>query len=369
MNKLVIAAVVLLAFSACVGHKTTEKPLESTANMDGLGYVWMMPKSGSFIELLDNDKLDQWQETLAAIDIIGYADHVLFGSRDEDMRLIPYPREVHEAVFEVMNQIGLPLALEVGAVKPWGRTGLSAFTQQNNSFWKNFIERGATIAGIVMDEPLSAVFNRYDTHFADLIPENTPEAKFEYAIEETAYFMQLVREEYPDWFIACIGVYPNFDADETILWIDALEARLAEKGVRGQEFFRLDVDWNAFGKNYTNALGQRRYISWERGWSEVKRIEDHCRSIGLPFSLVYWAADVAASPVLRADPASWLNSILQMGQRYQNAGGRPDQYVIQTWIPNIPEKTLPETDPHSFTYSVVEFNKQIIPPYPHGGDQ
>ena len=357
MKKVFAAMVLLLCLTACGGPEEEEE-LGPTANMDGRGgYVWMMPKGDTFLEFMDDDNLEQWKETLAVIDIIGYADHVL--NRE-------YTRTQHEAGFAVMKEIGLPLALEVGAVKEWGRTGQATYTSQRR-MWNNFTTRGATIAGIVMDEPLAAVYNHYATHFTELIPENTPAAKFEYAVEETAEFMRLVLEEYEDWFIACIEPFPWFSADYLIEWIDALEARLADKDVRGQEFFRLDVDWNAFGKYYTNAHGESRYLTWEQGWREVKRIEDHCRSIGLPFSLIYWAADVAGSAALQANPASWYNSILQMGQRYRSVGGRPDQYVVQTWI-GLPDKTLPEDHPHSFAYSVVEFNKQIIPPYPHGGD-
>ena len=309
-----------------------------------IGYVWMMPRSGSFSELMNN--LDQWPQTLAAIDTIGFAAHRL--TQD-------YTNEEREAGFAKLQELGVSLALEVGAIKEFTLTGVNTFFAQT-IMWQDLLEQGANIGGIVLDEPLVNVFNfpQHD-HVGDAA------AKFEYAVEETAEFIKLVREHYPDWFIAGIEAFPFFNADFIIRWIDALEARLAAKGIRGQDFFRLDVDWNALGVTYTNGLKERVNISWEQGWREVKRIEDHCRSIGLRFSLVYWAAKVPASQALMDDPSSWFNGIMEMGQGYHDAGGRPDQYVIQTWIPGIPIKTLPETDPESFTYSVAEFYKRFIP--------
>ena len=336
MNKLVIAAVVLLTFSACDGP-VTEPPPEPI----GPTYIWMMPRGDTLVEL--TTQIDKWKETLELIDVIGYADHILHKNYSDT--------QLRES-FAVLKEHGLYLALEVGAIKEWGTTGASTFTQQKNGFWDRYIELGAPLVGIVMDEPLVAVHSHYKDYFSHFV-DDTDEAKFEYAVEQTAEFMRLVRNAYPHWFIADIGVYPYFDADKTILWINALEARLAAKGVRGQDFFRLDVDWNHFRTNQQN---------YPYHWGQVKRIEDHCREIGLPFSLIYWAANVAGRPNLQADPTSWLTYILQMGERYQDVGGKPDQYVIQTWIPNIPAMTLPETNPHSFTYSVLEFNKQIIPP-------
>jgi hypothetical protein len=75
------------------------------------------------------------------IDIIGYADHRLVGHNSDG---------VLEECFAVMNRIGLPLALEVGAVKEWGIDAEGTFNSQK-PMWDKFIRLGANIAGIVMD--------------------------------------------------------------------------------------------------------------------------------------------------------------------------------------------------------------------------
>ena len=333
MKKVCAIVLVVCFFSACFSTGK-EVPQQQTVIRESdvdIGYVWMMPLRTTFEELLTNT--DQWRETRAVIDVIGYADHDLVRNYSDD---------VLRAGFAVLNELGLPLALEVGAVKEWGTTGQGTFYAQQ-PMWEKFIDLGATIVGIVMDEPLVAVHAHPQFNHI-----RGDAAKLEYAAEETAEFMRLVREDYPDWFIACIEVFPHFSANYMIRFINTLEEKLAEKGVRGQDFFRLDVNWAAF---------QHFSMPWLDGWRQARRIEDHCRSIGLPFSQIYWASDIPR------DPGGWLNSILRMGQGYRDAGGRPDQYVIQSWLnnENIPENALPETDPHSFTYSVLEFNRQFIP--------
>ena len=336
----------LLCFFSCSNIPRERNDKRQTADMEKLGYVWMMPKKETFTEFMTN--LDQWPQTLKIIDILGYADHRLHKDHSE--------AELRDG-FAVMNMINLPLALEVGAVKEWAAAGAGTFYAQRG-MWNDFINWGASISGIVLDEPLVNVMNYPDIYKP--VAGNTNEQLFQYAVKETAEFIKLVREDYPDWFIADIEAFPFFSADYIIHWIDVLETKLKAINVRGQDFFRLDVDWNAFP-------GKR--LTWTQGWLEVKRIEDHCRKIGLPFSVVYWGADIPGSQNLINDPASWFTSTMKMGQGYFDAKGKPDQYVIQTWVEvdingvkeGLPLKTLPETDPESFTYTLVEFNKRFIP--------
>ena len=313
------------------------RSLMQPGDVNDIGYIWMMPRADTLQDLMR--RLQDWPQTQALIDILGYADHRLSGHNSEG---------VLQECFAVMNRIGLQLGLEVGAVKEWGIDAEGTFNAQKPN-WDRFIRLGANIGGIVMDEPLVAVMN--SRQFSHL---ESYEERFEFAVEETAEFIRMVRESYPTWFVADIEVYPHFDADFVIQWIDALEARLIEKGVRGQDFFRMDVDWNA--------MPRQTVAEWEHGWREIKRIEDHCRSIGLPFSQIYWAADAGASARIRSNPARWLDGIMRMGEAYEDAGGMPEQFVIQTWIEEYPPSTLPETEEFSFTHSVLEFNRRFIPP-------
>jgi len=136
-----------------------------------------------------------------------------------------------------------------------------------------------------------------------------------------------------------------------LLWgrwaVNAYEKRLAELKVRGLDFYRLDVNWAEF-------------VVFNRGsWPEVKRLEQYCRQRKLPFSLIYWASGY---PTLAgrglADDSTWYVSIMQQGYDYALVQGAPDQYVIESWV-EAPSRSSPETDPFTFTRSVLDFSRRF----------
>jgi hypothetical protein len=43
--------------------------------------------------------------------------------------------------------------------------------------------------------------------------------------------------------------------------------------------------------------------------------------------------------------------------------GHPDQVVVQSWL-EAPPKCVPETDPWSFTRSVLDFTRTFVKPKP-----
>lgn len=271
------------------------------------------------------EKPDAWKETRAAIDVLMYADHQLNRQfSDDELR----------AWFSNLQQWQLKFALEVGAVKPWGETGQKTFDAQRPA-WERFRRLGGKIHAIAMDEPLLCC--RMHIHKSD-----------EYAIAETANFIALVRRHYPDVLIGDIETYPSLALEDHFRWIDGLEKRLAEMQVRGLDFYRLDVNWAEF-------------VVFDRGnWQEVKRLQQHCRQRKLPFGLIYWASSY---PTLAkrglADDSTWYVSIMQQGYDYALVEGAPDQYVIESWI-ETPSRSTPETDPLTFTRSVLDFTRRFV---------
>lgn len=163
-------------------------------------------------------KPEEWQETRSLIDVLGYADHMLNKQfTDDELR----------AWLPMIRQWGLDLELEVGAVKPWGPTGKQTFDIERKH-WDRFLSLGGRIDGIGMDEPLCCV--RKELKKPD-----------EYAVEETARFIALVRSNYPGFKIREIEPYPFIPLADHMAWIEALENRLAAMQVRGLDGYRLDV--------------------------------------------------------------------------------------------------------------------------------
>lgn len=291
--------------------------------------VWMGPPSYDngkcFRELFE--KPDEWKETRAAIDVLLYADHCLRKQFTDD--------ELH-AWFGQMRTWELKLALEVGAIKPWGTTGDKVF-QIQRKHWDAFERLGAKISAIAMDEPLCC------TRLHIKKPDD-------YAVAETAAFIALVRKHYPDILIGDIETYPSIPLDVHFWWIETLQKRLAELGVRGLDFYRLDVNWAEF-------------VVFNRGsWPEVKKLEQFCRSRKLPFSLIYWASDYPALAKRNlADDTTWYVSLMRQGYDYAMVQGAPDQYVLESWVKG-PSHSTPETDQFTFTRSVLDFTRRFVKP-------
>ena len=269
---------------------------------------------------------EQWAETRKHIHVLQYADHRLDKQfTDDELR----------AWLPMIEKWGLKLGLEVGAVKSWGITGQKTFDVQRRK-WDRLQSLGGRIHAIAMDEPLDCC--RQQIHQPD-----------EYALQETASFIALVRKNYPQILIGDTETYPTIPVADHLWWIDSLQQKLAAMNVRGLDFYRLDVNWSNF------------IIQGRGSWGEVRKIEQACRQRKLPFSLIYWASDL---PVLErkglADEASWYDAVMQQARAYALVDGRPDQYVVESWLKSGMPKCIPETEPRSFTRSALDFCKRFV---------
>jgi hypothetical protein len=93
----------------------------------------------------------------------------------------------------------------------------------------------------------------------------------------------------------------------------------------------------------------------------VRQVEAECHRRGLPFSLIYWAAGFRAEQ--RAGTATdetWETKIMYEGAQYASVGGWPDEMMIESWLPT-PDQAVPETQPGTFTRSVLDFTTQYAP--------
>ncbi len=112
----------------------------------------------------------------------------------------------------------------------------------------------------------------------------------------------------------------------------------------------MDVDWLNFS---IRSLGS---------WKEVKQLEDYCHQVKLPFSLIYWCAGYGFWEKRgMADDSTWYTGIMSMGYDYASVGGRPDQYVIESWV-GAPSKIVPESNALSFTGSALYFYDKFAKP-------
>lgn len=263
---------------------------------------------------------DMWKTCREKTDMLLFADHTIQRHFKDDAELA--------GIFQAFREMEMPIQLEVGAVKEWGHTGEACFRKQTPA-WERFLRLGAKISGVAMDEPLAAAVRL--------------EKDMEYAAEETADFIARVRKAYPDWHVTDIEAFPAATADELIRWIDLLDAKLKEREIRRLDAFRLDVDWMHFVRGTGRGC-----------WRDVIRIENHCRSKNIRFSMIFWAANYPAmAREGLADESTWYVGTLQMASDYAINGGWPDEIVVQSWV-SAPAAILPETGEFTFTRSALD---------------
>ena len=292
--------------------------------------VWMMPPGDPSAHCLRElfVQPQRWTETRSLVTVLGCTAGQLTKNFSDDELRVWLPQ---------IGKWGLTLGLEVGAVKEWGTTGRKVFDAERRQ-WDHIQSLGGKISAMAMDEPLCCVRQRL----------KKPDA---YAVEETANFVALVRQNYPQVRIGDIEPYPFLQREELVAFIDALQARLKRMNVRGLDFFRLDVDWNHF------TIGNKLYAG---NWPDVKKLELACRQRKLPFSLIYWAADYGRMKQLNlADDATWYVGMMQQGYDYAFVGGAPDEYTIESWV-GAPSRSVPETEDWTFARSVRDFCRRFV---------
>jgi hypothetical protein len=239
-----------------------------------------------------------------------------------------------DTLIKKLKAWNISLALEVGGVKEWCRLGQECFSKQK-SWWNRITNHGGEISSFAMDEPRHKVV--VDLH----LPED-------YAVEQVAQFIQAVRAAYPQALVGDIETYPTQPTADHIKWIDRLEQRLQEKGVRGLDFYRLDVNWVVFQTEHKGS------------WADLKAIEEHCHAKKIKFSLIYWASNFPLEKAAgRLNDKTWYDAIMSQGRAYAATGAVPDQYVIESWI-SLPKQALPDSADYSYTRSVRDFTRQFV---------
>jgi len=277
-----------------------------------------------FRELFEHP--DDWKQTRSLTDALLYADWSFQEFSDAELT----------AWFAQMHQWNIKLELEVGGIKPWGRSGEGTFTKQKPR-WDRLERLGGNIHAVAMDEPLCSV--RRDFHKPD-----------EWAVEETSNFIALARKNFPEMLVGDIEPYPYLPLAEQIKWITALQKRLAEKHVRGLDFYRVDVDWLTFD------------VRNKGSWNEVKKLQLFCQSVKVPFSLIYWSPGMDFFKRRGiGDDSTWLTGVMSQGYAYASVGGKPDQYVLESWV-NAPAHSVPETADYTFCRSALDFGRKFVKP-------
>ncbi|MEW6405855.1 MAG: Ig-like domain-containing protein, partial [Chloroflexota bacterium] len=197
--------------------------------------VWFGPNMGStdFPELFS--KPEQWPEVRSRIDVLKFFPQNLLEVHWPLIGDNTLSAFVEVDAFRKLTEWGIAIDIDVGAVKPWGCTGVEEFKQANTAI-QNVQANGGTVAILDMDSP---------HHGGEWAPTGTKPCGYtmEQTADATALFVRLVKAAYPNIIIGETEPYPYFSVAETEQWILALEERGAKPA-----FFHLDVNLTEQGK-------------------------------------------------------------------------------------------------------------------------
>lgn len=316
--------------------------------------VWLVPPpwpgNGQCLrELVQRG--DEWTNVRGQVRGIGtYAWLLNVHHSDDDLR----------ALFARIGEWKLGFGLEVPVVKArnWGMPeplqAQSAFGQLQG-FITRFRSLGmGKVTWFAFDEPVYAV--RYAIPASGAVVPTAPAIelfgrvkmdpdaahRIAFASAETVSFIARMRKAHPGARLGDIEPYPALNPGEIETAVNAIQKGCAEHGVRGLEFFRLDVDWDL--------MEQKTFGSW----SEVNQIAAVCRARGIAFSMVFWAASQPRLVKTNSSSLLWRDGLMHQARVFAEAGGRPDELVIQSWL-HTPEHAVPETSAETFTASALEF--------------
>ena len=180
---------------------------------------------------------------------------------------------------------------------------------------------GAFIDYLIIDEPLTAPF-----------PHD-----YDYSVDQTAEFVRLARQVFPNVSIILQEAYPEHDATTLMNFYRDVNTQAISRTGWGIQYAELDHDWNRGGTT-----------------ADVIQIQNSVRSNGMKFSSIFWNAD---------PNRSWYDGLMTQGQMYENAspnGLAPDMKAVDDWT-GSPTSTLPESTPGTFTRSVRDFANTYAP--------
>ena len=319
--------------------------------------VWMIPppwaEGACLKELVNHD--GQWPEARSKIDGLGYYCWLLH-HQFSDAEL--------KAVFAKLKQWDLQFAFEIPVVKgaDWGfkeplnaQTAFARYQERE----KRFSACGmAKVTAFAFDEPIYAARHMIPHQITQrILPEGnglpnpilSGKERMQYGITETVSFIGMMRRAYPDSRLGDIEPYPVLTYDEIVYALDSLQSECAKQGLKGLDFFRVDVDWASMIKTGTGS------------WLELKKIETYCRSKGIAFGMIYWApAHEFLKPKGIDYDLAWYTGLMHHGSAYALVDGDPDECVLESWM-HIPAHAVPETDMTSFTRSVLDFCRAFVP--------
>lgn len=232
-----------------------------------------------------------------------------------------FPSFISRRAFDRLQEWGIQVAIETGAVKEWDCDGIKNQKITIDLFRKMKTHGGLHI--VSMDEPFVAAMN--------LCGQNVVEAA-----RYIGRYMRVIRSAHDQIYpgqslrIGLIDAYPHFTAQEIVTQIHLLLQNGGEL-----DFFHLDTDRIAMKNQKINDVKFR---------ADLRRVTTVLESKNVPFGVVFWGQD-------GQNPANNTKTVYDFIRQIKRLHGRPHNLIFQNWeqtkmpngdMVNIMPNNLPE---------------------------
>jgi len=257
-----------------------------------------------------------WQQAASHLQVFKlYGEWVAYQASDQELR----------QALQNLRALGFSLAVEVGPLTPDHTCGQGiegfAGIPEGLEIARRIRRAGEKIDLLAMDEPY------YYGHF--YAGANACHWTDEAIARQAGQFIQAMRAVFPDVLVGDIEpLVGPVGASEYQAWMVAFRA------VNGYDlaFLHLDIDWSR--------------PQWPQ---EALAIEAFGRQRGIPVGMIY------TGNFLDLNDQAWISICGERIKRYEiENGGNPAHVIFQSWN-DKPDRSLPESDPFTFTGLVRQY--------------
>jgi hypothetical protein len=298
--------------------------------------VWFAPNMGStdYQELFTNP--DAWSIARSRIDVFKFYTQNLLPHPCDICRDNILPAFVAVDAFRQLAAWEVAVAVEVGAVKPWGCTSDITFAAAREVI-ENVAANGGQVRLLALDEPRVGGEEVVDGLGCGYGMEESA--------RETAAFIRRVRSVYPEIVVGDIQAYPHFPVPEIQRWLEALEAAGAAPA-----FLHMDVDLERVRVEGADVAG---------ALAEMQRF---CDEHGITFGVILTSnwRQAGSNQAYYESTMEWIRTV-------RDAIGRPAHAIFQSWQGPAPSGdhevpvNLPRNDPGNYSHiRLINFGLDLL---------
>jgi len=332
----------MLLGPACSGK--TETSGRSAGNETAIPEVWLCPpaKHSSVLDLIRNDA-DATHSLKGTTGLKLYIEFIKSAEQSELEELVTL---VHKNKLKIIVEVGGTLNHD------WQDEAGEKSARVELAKLKRWYDAGGKVDYLDMDGPVWRLIGHPGWG-------KDPTKKFvsyDRCAKELMDYLSAVKKAYPDIQFFLLTNFPNWgykkgvsyhangpqrqsqgDYHEVVTSVmkTLKRSRISLAGAT------VDNPYGYFmGKKKSATLKDPTTVDWI---ARIRSYEDFCRSNGWEFNLI-----VNSEAGGKESDKRFYEDTLDMVARYQQAGGRPTRYFIQSWYEH-PHKIVPATEPYSMT--------------------